>query len=85
FGKGEYVNIPRTDWGVGLSDKTIRTGLCPGGRERMKRLLGLLESARVDPTPLTTHTFPFEQVDKALHLMETKEDGIIKPLIVFER
>jgi threonine dehydrogenase-like Zn-dependent dehydrogenase len=84
FGEGEFVKIPRLEWGVGMSDKTIRTGLCPGGRERMKRLLRLIENGKVDPTWMTTHTFPFEQVDKAFRLMETKADGIIKPLIVFE-
>ena len=83
FGEGDYVKIPRLEWGVGMGDKTIRTGLCPGGSERMKRLIRLLETGRVDPTPLTTHKFKFDGVDQALHLMETKEDGIIKPLIIF--
>lgn len=83
-GKGEFVKIPREAWGVGMSDKTIRTGLCPGGKERMKRLLRLLETGRVDPTPMTTHTFSFDKLDKAFHMMGTKEDGIIKPLIEFE-
>lgn len=83
FGEGEYVKIPRMEWGVGMSDKTIRTGLCPGGKERMKRLLRLIETGRVDPTPLTTHTFSFDQVEKAFAMMDTKEDGIIKPLITF--
>jgi isopropanol dehydrogenase (NADP+) len=83
-GHGEYVSIPRIDWGVGMGDKTIRTGLCPGGAERMKRLLRLLETGRVDPTPMTTHRFPFEKVETAFHMMETKEDGMLKPLIVFE-
>ena len=82
-GKGEYVMIPRREWGVGMSDKTIRTGLCPGGSLRLKQLLRLIEMGRVDPSPMTTHIFRFNEVDKALHLMETKEDGIIKPLIVF--
>ena len=84
FGEGDYVNIPRLEWGVGMSDKIIRTGLCPGGKERMKRLIRLIEMGRVDPTPLTTHRFRFNEVDKAFHLMKTKEDGIIKPLIIFE-
>jgi isopropanol dehydrogenase (NADP+) len=82
-GHGDYVRIPRLDWGVEMSDKTIRTALCPGGRERMGRLLRLLESGRVDPTPLTTHQFKFEDLENAFHMMETKEDGIIKPLILF--
>jgi isopropanol dehydrogenase (NADP+) len=84
FGKGDYVRIPRLEWGVGMSDKTIRTGLCPGGRERMTRLLRLLQSKRVDPSPMTTHRFRFAEVDKAVRMMTTKEDGIIKPLIMFD-
>ncbi len=83
FGEGDSVKIPRLDWGVGMGDKTIRTGLCPGGKERMKRLMQLLVAGRVDPTPLTTHRLTFDQVDKALHLMETKAEGILKPLIIF--
>lgn len=82
-GHGDYLRIPRLAWGVGMSDKTIRTALCPGGKERMQRLLRLLEMGRVDPTPLTTHTFDFHDIDKAFQMMSTKADGIIKPLIVF--
>lgn len=83
-GEGEYVNIPREEWGVGMAEKTINTGLCPGGRLRLQRLLRLLESERVDPTLMTSHEFPFEETDEAFRLMETKEDDIIKPLINFE-
>jgi threonine dehydrogenase-like Zn-dependent dehydrogenase len=82
-GKGEFVSIPREEWGVGMAEKNIITGLCPGGRLRMQRMLRLLETGRVDPTPLTTHTFAFDELDKAFRLMETKEEGIIKPLIAF--
>jgi threonine dehydrogenase-like Zn-dependent dehydrogenase len=82
-GEGDSVRIPRLDWGVGMGDKTIRTGLCPGGRERMGRLLRLLELGRVDPTLLTTHVLPFSDIEKAFRLMETKSDGILKPLITF--
>jgi len=84
FGEGDYVGIPRAEWGVGMGDKTIRTGLCPGGAERMKRLFRLIEGKRVDPSPMTTHRFRFDEIEKALQLMSTKEDGIIKPLILFD-
>ena len=84
YGEGEYIKIPRAEWGFGMSDKTIRTGLCPGGRVRMEQLLRLLENGRVDPTPLTTHKFKFEEIEKAFSLMASKEDGILKPLIIFE-
>jgi threonine dehydrogenase-like Zn-dependent dehydrogenase len=82
-GKGDYVGIPRLDWGVGMAEKTIRTGLCPGGRLRMEHLIRLLQTARVDPTLMTTHTFEFGALDKAFDVMDQKLDGIIKPLIVF--
>ena len=82
-GHGDFLEIPRIDWGVGMSDKTIRTGLCPGGAERMKRLIRLMQGCRVDPTPLTTHRFKFEDIEKAFRMMQTKEDGILKPLILF--
>lgn len=83
-GHGDTVDIPRLEWGVGMSDKVIRTALCPGGKDRMQRLLRLLETGRVDPTPMTTHTFPFAEVDRAFEMMKTKEDGMIKPLIEFD-
>ncbi len=82
-GEGDYVRIPRLDWGVGMNDKTIRTGLCPGGRERMSRLLRFLASGRLDPTVMTTHRFAFSEIETAFRMMDRKEDGIIKPLIRF--
>jgi threonine dehydrogenase-like Zn-dependent dehydrogenase len=83
-GNGDYLKIPRLAWGVGMSDKTIRTALCPGGAERMKRLMRLLETGRVEPMPLTTHRFPFRDIQRAFRMMETKEDGILKALITFD-
>jgi isopropanol dehydrogenase (NADP+) len=82
-GKGEFVHIPRMEWGVGMAEKTIRTGLCPGGRLRMERLLRLLQGGRIDPTRLTTHTMRFDELERAFEMMERKLDGIIKRLILF--
>jgi threonine dehydrogenase-like Zn-dependent dehydrogenase len=83
-GEGENVNIPREEWGVGMAEKDIATGLCPGGRLRLERLMRLIDNDRVDPTHMTTHEFGFDEIDEAFRLMETKEDGIIKPLISFD-
>lgn len=82
-GDGASVAIPREAWGVGMSDKTIRTALCPGGSERMSRLMRLIETKRVDPLPLTTHRFAFKDIETAFRMMQSKEDGMIKPLISF--
>src|SRR5579863_3629826 len=82
-GEGDFVEIPRVDWGVGMADKTIRTGLCPGGSLRMERLLRILQQKRVDPTKMTTHTFSFDQMEHAFDVMDQKLDGVLKPLIKF--
>jgi len=80
---GTTLTIPLANFGFGMSDQRIRTALCPGGRERMTRLLRLIENGKVDPTPMTTHRFPFGEVEKAFQMMVTKEDDIIKPLITY--
>lgn len=81
---GDHLTIPLPEFGYGMSDKIIRSVLCPGGRERMQRLLRMIANKRFDPTPMTTHRLPFSQVEKAFRMMESKEDNIIKPLVTFD-
>jgi threonine dehydrogenase-like Zn-dependent dehydrogenase len=83
-GTGEYVRLPREDWGVGMAEKDVVTSLCPGGRLRLQRLLRLIDRGRVDPTRMTTHEFAFADIDEAFHLMESKDEGIIKPVVRFD-
>ncbi|MFF5550800.1 NAD(P)-dependent alcohol dehydrogenase [Streptomyces olivaceoviridis] len=83
FGEGEFVRIPRVEWGVGMADQTIATGLCPGGRLRMERLLRVLEAKRVDPTHLTTHTFAFDDMERAFEVADKKLEDVVKVLITF--
>jgi threonine dehydrogenase-like Zn-dependent dehydrogenase len=83
FGEGEFVRIPRVEWGVGMAGKTIATGLCPGGRLRMDRLLRVLEAERLDPTAMTTHTFPFDEMERAFEVADRKLDDVVKVLIRF--
>ncbi len=82
-GHGDYIRIPRLAWGVGMAEKSIKTGLCPGGRLRLERLLRVIETKRVDPTRMTTHRFSFQELDRAFEVMDKKLDGVIKPLIEF--
>jgi threonine dehydrogenase-like Zn-dependent dehydrogenase len=71
-------------FGLGHADITVRGGLCPGGNERLGRLLTLLAAGRVDPTPMTTHRYTFGDIERAFTVMRNKEDGVIKPLITFD-
>ena len=79
----EPLQIPLEPFGMGMSDKKIRTALCPGGNEHMRRVFRLMVNGKVDPTPMTTHEFGFDEIERAFDMMDSKEDGIIKPLIRF--
>ena len=54
-----------------------------GGCLRFERLLRIIQMKRVDPTLMTTHTFPFAELDKDFEVMDRKLDGVIKPLVTF--
>ncbi|GAB3460191.1 hypothetical protein GCM10027570_44810 [Streptomonospora sediminis] len=69
--------------GVGMADKTIETGLCPGGRLRMERLLRLLQTGRLDPAPMTTHSFAFDDMERAFEVSDKKLDDAVKVLVAF--
>jgi len=75
------LSIPLEPFLAGLGDHRIVTTLCPGGKERMRRLMGLVLHQRVDLTPLLTHTFPLARVVEAYELFEGRRDGVIKVAI----
>ncbi|MFG2909712.1 NAD(P)-dependent alcohol dehydrogenase [Kitasatospora sp. NPDC048286] len=83
FGEGEFVRIPRVEWGVGMADKTIATGLCPGGRLRMERLLRVLAGGRLDPSHMTTHEFAFDDMERAFEVSDKKLEDVVKVMISF--
>lgn len=85
LGEGDFVRIPRVEWGCGMGHKTIAAGLMPGGRLRMEKLLNLVKAGRIDPSKLITHRFEgFENVEKALLLMKDKPKDLIKPIVIIK-
>jgi threonine dehydrogenase-like Zn-dependent dehydrogenase len=38
-------------------------------------------SGRLDPSPLYTHTYPLDQMDRALAALQTRPDGFLKALV----
>ena len=83
LGAGDYVRIPRVQWGCGMGHKTIAGGLMPGGRLRMERLAALLVHGRLDTSRLLTHRFQgFEHLEEALLLMKDKPRDLIKPVVL---
>ena len=75
------LQLPYDAFAAGLGDHRIVTTLCPGGKERMRRLMSLVLSERVDLTPLLTHHFALKNIGEAYALFGERRDGVIKVAI----
>lgn len=85
IGEGDYIKIPRAQWGCGMGHKQIAGGLMPGGRLRMEKLISLIETGRIDPSKLITHRFEgFDKVEEALLMMKDKPKDLIKPVVIIK-
>jgi threonine dehydrogenase-like Zn-dependent dehydrogenase len=63
---------------AGLGDQKIVTTLCPGGKERMRRLMSMIANRRVDLTPLVTHEFTLDDIHDAFDLFSHQRGGVLK-------
>lgn len=75
------LTIPLAAFHAGLGDHKIITSLCPGGKERMRRLMNVIASGRIDLEPLITHRFRLEQIEEAYELFANQRDGVLKVAI----
>jgi threonine dehydrogenase-like Zn-dependent dehydrogenase len=66
---------------AGIGDHRIVTTLCPGGKERMRRLMEIVRRGRVDLTPLLTHTFSLDEITEGYELFGERRDGVLKVAI----
>lgn len=76
------LSLPLDAFAAGLGDHKLVTTLCPGGKHRMRRLMNIVASGRVDLRPLVTHRFPLEQIEDAYELFANQRDGVLKIAIV---
>ena len=76
------LTVPMDAFAAGIGDYKIVTTLCPGGKERMRRLLNLVEHGKIDLTPLLTHRFPLAKIKEAYDLFMNRRDGVLKVAIV---
>ena len=76
------LTLPLDAFAAGLGDHTIVTTLCPGGKERMRRLMSVLATNRVDLRPLVTHRFSLSEIEAAYDLFANQRDGVLKVAIV---
>ncbi len=74
---GDLV-IPADAFSAGLGDHRIVTSLCPGGKERMRRLMAVIDSGRVDLGAMVTHRFSLDRIEEAYELFANQQDGVLK-------
>ncbi|MDY0271851.1 MAG: NAD(P)-dependent alcohol dehydrogenase [Advenella sp.] len=74
----EDLTIPVNAFAAGLGDHKIVTALCPGGKERMRRLLKIVESGRVNLEALVTHEYKLDDIVEAYDLFANQRDGVLK-------
>jgi threonine dehydrogenase-like Zn-dependent dehydrogenase len=75
------LRIPLDAFAAGLGDHRIVTTLCPGGKERMRRLMETIAHGRVDLKPLVTHRFRLDHIEEAYDLFGRQRDGVMKVAI----
>ncbi|MGE5648635.1 MAG: zinc-binding dehydrogenase, partial [Bacillota bacterium] len=75
------LTIPVAAFAAGLGDHRINTALCPGGKERMRRLMAVVESNRLDLGVLVTHHYKLDDIVAAYDLFANQRDGVLKVAI----
>jgi len=72
------LTIPVDAFAAGLGDHRINTALCPGGKERMRRLMNVLEAGRFDLGLMVTHEYKLDDIVAAYELFSHQRDGVLK-------
>jgi threonine dehydrogenase-like Zn-dependent dehydrogenase len=73
-----HLDVPYDAFGAGLADHTIVTTLCPGGKERMRRLMSIVAANRFPFRELVTHSFKLADIETAYDLFANQRDGVMK-------
>ncbi len=78
-----FFGLPRMPVNINIADDIIFRGLTLHGIIGRKmfdtwyEVLDLLENKKIDLGPIITHRFPYEEIDKAMDLMDRGESGKI--------
>jgi threonine dehydrogenase-like Zn-dependent dehydrogenase len=76
------LHIPYDAFAAGIGDYRIVTTLCPGGKERMRRLMEVVRHGRVDLTPLLTHRYALNDIVEAYQLFGERRENVVKVAII---
>jgi len=75
---GGKLEVPVESFVYGIGDKQILTTLCPGGKERMRKLMELVRHEKLNLAPLITHHFALDEIEEAYDLFGNQRDGVVK-------
>jgi threonine dehydrogenase-like Zn-dependent dehydrogenase len=75
---GGKLEVPVESFVYGIGDKQILTTLCPGGKERMRKLMELVRHEKLNLAPLITHHFALDEIEEAYELFGNQRDGVVK-------
>jgi threonine dehydrogenase-like Zn-dependent dehydrogenase len=82
YGGTGSLAFPKFSGGRGMAGKTIHTELAKGGRNRIERLLKMIQYGRINPEKLVTHKlYGLEEVETALRMMKEKPRDLIKAMV----
>jgi threonine dehydrogenase-like Zn-dependent dehydrogenase len=76
-----HLTMPLDAISAGLADQSVITTLCPGGKERMRRLMSIVAAKRLPFRELVTHSFRLDQIEEAYDLFGHQRDGVMKVAI----
>ena len=76
-----HLSLPLDAFAAGLGNHTIVTTLCPGGKERMRRLMSVISAKRAPFRELVTHSFKLSEIEAAYDLFAHQRDGVMKVAI----
>jgi len=83
FGETEVLQLPISDWGLGMADIDIRGSFCPGGGQMVTSMMELIRNGRIDPTLIISHRLSgWDALPQAFELMDIKPPDLIKPVVV---
>jgi threonine dehydrogenase-like Zn-dependent dehydrogenase len=75
------LTMPLDAFHAGLGDISVVSTLCPGGKERMRRLMSVVAAGAVDLRPLVTHRFSLDRIEEAYDLFSHRREGVLKVAI----
>ena len=81
YGFKGSLPLPLDAFLAGVGDIKIVTTASPGGKDRVRRLLNMIQHGKFDLTSLITHRFSLDQIEKAYKVFRGDKNKVLKVAI----